>query len=52
MGPWLAVTEGVSRSSGLPVVFGYTPDGDYIIVVYRHIDAETIRVITAYEVAE
>ncbi len=29
---------GVSRSSGEPAVFGYTPDGRYIIVVYCEID--------------
>jgi hypothetical protein len=30
----------------------YTPGGDYIIVVYEQIDADTIRVVTAYEVPE
>lgn len=45
-------SEGVSRSTGLPVVWGYTSDGRYIIVVYEEIDRETMRVITAYEVPE
>lgn len=45
-------SEGTSRSSGLPAAWGYTPDGDYIIVVYAFIDADTIRVVTAYEVPE
>jgi uncharacterized DUF497 family protein len=45
-------SEGTSRSSGLPAAWGYTPDGDYIIVVYEQIDADTIRVVTAYEVPE
>jgi uncharacterized DUF497 family protein len=43
---------GHSRSSGLPAVWGYTADGNYIIVVYEQIDADTIRVVTAYEVSE
>jgi hypothetical protein len=45
-------SEGVSRSSGLPAAWGYTPDGDFIIVVYQQIDPDTIRVVTAYEVPE
>lgn len=45
-------SEGVSRSTGWPVVWGYTPDACYIIVVYEEVDEETVRVITAYEVPE
>lgn len=30
--------HGQSRSSKLPVVWGYTPDGRYIIVVFEEID--------------
>ena len=45
-------SEGISRSSGLPAAWGHTPAGDYIIVVYEQIDANTIRVVTAYEVPE
>lgn len=44
--------EGNSRSTGLPVVWGYTPDGTFFIVVYQEIDQDTIRVVTAYEVPE
>ena len=44
--------EGTSKSSGLPVVWGYTPAGIHIIVVYQEIDEDTIRVVTAYEVPE
>jgi hypothetical protein len=29
------VDRDVSRSSGLPIVFGFTPDGRYILVVYE-----------------
>jgi len=45
-------SEGTSRSSGAPVVWGYTPDDKYIIVFYEAIDEDTIRVTTAYEVPE
>ncbi len=46
------VSEGHSSSSGLPAVWGYVPDGRFIIVVFEGIDDDTIRVITAYEVPE
>jgi uncharacterized DUF497 family protein len=45
-------SESVSRSSGMPCVFGYTPDGTHIIVVYESIDEDTISPVTAYEVPE
>ena len=45
-------SEGTSRSSGAAVVWGYTSDDKYIIVVYQLIDEDTIRVTTAYEVPE
>lgn len=44
--------SGVSRSSGLPCVFGTALDGRYIIVVYEAIDEDTIYPVTAYEVPE
>ena len=44
--------EGKSKSSGLPSVWGYTPDGRFIIVVYEEVAPNTVRVITAYEVPE
>ncbi len=44
--------EEISRSSGLPCVFGYTRAGAYIIVVYEQIDADTIYPVTAYQVPE
>jgi hypothetical protein len=43
---------GRSRSSGQPCVFGYTPDGTYIIVIYEQIDEDTVYPVTAYEVPE
>jgi uncharacterized DUF497 family protein len=43
---------GVSRSSGEPAVFGYTPDGRYIIVVYCELDEFSAYPVTAYEVPE
>lgn len=42
--------ETISRSSGRPVVTGYTPDGRLILVVYEEIDDVTIYPVTAYEV--
>jgi uncharacterized DUF497 family protein len=45
-------SEGQSDSSGLPAVWGYVPDGRFIIIVHEAIDEDTVRVITAYEVPE
>lgn len=39
-----------SRSSGLLVYFGFTPDGRYILVVCEEVDDMTIYPVTAYEV--
>lgn len=39
-----------SRSSGRPVVTGYTPDGRLILVVYEEIDDVTVYPVTAYEI--
>ncbi len=44
--------KGISRSSGLPAVWGYTHDNRYIIAVFEKIDAVTILPVTAYEVTE
>ncbi len=46
------VDRDVSRSSGLPIVFGFAPDGRYILVVYEQLDDVTIYPVTAYEVEE
>ena len=43
---------GKSRSSGLPVAFGYTEDGRYFIAVYEMLDETTVFPVTAYEVNE
>ena len=45
-------SKDTSDSSGLPCVFGYTPDDVYIIVVYEQIDDDTVYPVTAYEVPE
>ena len=42
----------VSRSSGNPMVFGYTEDGRYVAVVFIQIDDDTIYPVTAYEVED
>ena len=39
---------GTSRSSGRPVLFGYTNGGDYICVVYEEIDDVTVYPVSAY----
>ena len=41
-----------SRSTGRPCCFGYTPGGDFIIVIYEQVNAETIYPVTAHELAE
>jgi len=45
-------SEGTSESSGRPCCFGFTPDGDYVIVVYELVDEGIIYPVTAYEVPE
>jgi uncharacterized DUF497 family protein len=47
-----AAEEKTSRSSDRPCVFGRTPDGEYIIVVFEWIGDDTILPVTAYEVPE
>jgi uncharacterized DUF497 family protein len=42
-------STGISRSTGRPCIWGTTSDDKYIIVVYEEVDADTIRVVTAYE---
>jgi len=46
------VDSDVSRSSGLPIVFGFTPEGRYILVVYEQVDDVTVYPVTAYDVEE
>lgn len=45
-----ASRSGVSRSSGMPAIFGETDAGRHLIVVYEPIDDDTIYPITAYDV--
>ena len=40
----------ISRSSGRPIVYGFTADGRYILVVYEKVGEQTIYPITAYEI--
>jgi uncharacterized DUF497 family protein len=47
-----STSEGLSASSGLPCVWGYTLEEIYLIVIYERIDEDSIRVVTAYEVPE
>jgi hypothetical protein len=43
-----------SRSSGMPITFGFTADGRYIAVVWEHVmdDPLTMRPITAFDAPE
>jgi len=43
---------GKSHTTGRQCVFGYTPDGRYIIVVCEEVEDDTIMPWTAYEVPE
>ena len=43
---------GSSESSGRPCVFGLTPAGEYIIVVFELIDEDSIYPVTAYHVPQ
>jgi uncharacterized DUF497 family protein len=47
-----STAEGTSAGTGRPCSFGYTPGGDFIIVVYEQVNEETIYPVTAYEVPE
>jgi hypothetical protein len=49
LGVWLPTT---GRTSGRPVVTGYTADGRLILVVYEEIDDVTVYPVTAYEVQD
>jgi uncharacterized DUF497 family protein len=41
-----------TRDTQRPCVFGYTPDGCYIIVIYEEVGEDTIYPVTAFEVPE
>ncbi len=45
-----AMGADISRSSGRPVIFGYTLRGRHLIVVYDEVDSHTVYPVTAYEV--
>ena len=47
-----AESESVSRSSDRPCVFGHTPSGVHVIVIFEELDDDTIYPVTAYEVPE
>lgn len=46
------VRHDVSRSSSRPLVFGYTPDDVYIVVVHEQVDEQTVYPVTAYEIED
>ena len=38
----------ISRSPGRPMVYGFTPDGRYTVVVYEAIDEHTFNTLSRY----
>ena len=44
--------RGKSRSSGWPTVFGETPSGERIAVIYEEISGDTVYPVTAYVIEE
>lgn len=44
--------KGISRSSGLPIAWGYTSDGRYVMAVYEELHELLVLPVTAYEVTE
>ena len=45
---WNPIGHDTSRSTGHPIVYGFTPDGRYILVVYEELDPQTVYPVTAY----
>ena len=41
-----------SRSSGMPIAFGFTSGGEYICVVFEWVDDDTVYPVTAYSLEE
>jgi len=46
------ISSSTSDSSRRPMVFGYTIDNRYIVVIYEQIDEDTVYPVTAFEVPE
>jgi hypothetical protein len=42
----------VSRASGYPMIFGHTPSGEYIAVIYEEVDKDTVYPVTAYVIED
>ena len=45
-------TTSISQSSGRPCCFGYTPAGEYIIVIFELIGDDSLYPVTASHVSE
>jgi hypothetical protein len=41
-----------SRSSGLPIAFGFTSAGEYVCVVFEWVDEDTAYPVTAFVVED
>ncbi|NOX55290.1 MAG: hypothetical protein GXP27_12805 [Planctomycetes bacterium] len=46
------IRTGVSRSSGRPIAFGFTPDGRLVCVVFEQVDQVTLYPVTAFVIDE
>jgi hypothetical protein len=46
------IRRGASRSTGRPIVFGHTPSGELIPIVYEQIEDGVIYPVTAYPIEE
>jgi len=46
------IDRDVSRSSGFPIMFMFTPEGRYVLVVFEQVDEWTVYPVTAYEVED
>jgi hypothetical protein len=44
--------RGISRSSGLPIIFGATSMGRFIAVIFQEIDTDTAKPVTTYDIEE
>lgn len=42
----------VSRSSGLPLAFGYSDDGRYFAIPHKVIDRDTAQIVSGFPVPE
>jgi hypothetical protein len=47
---WTSSPSPFVATTGRPIVYGFIPDGRYILVIHKKIDEQTLHPITAYEI--